>query len=306
MTPHECPQHVLVKLFALQSHVEQCGREADAAERARDSQRAVLNDRHPHSMREHKAGTFSLAAEQKKLEQLQFAATALRQAATAEAAIWQRCRAWIEALPNGTALETVSPAVGGQYNLQEVRTRLAAIAAELAALQRVPTPDPNLRRRIERYVEDLAENAMPELQGIAANQELRVYWPGEARASRRNLNNFDTISANSLLMTAWLQPNLLVDRLVAIANRMADELVPAAERPARIAALEAEALTWRYVEESLVTRALSQGDTAVRDPNALPECVLQVRVRSNAKVTKSAPREAAEPPQSEMTVGASP
>jgi hypothetical protein len=304
MTPSELPQVVLARIMLMQRHAETCAREADAAERARDAQRAALSDRRPLSMREHKAGSWNMADEQRKLDTLTQSATALRTAARIETEILQRCRAWLDALPT-VGLELVSPAVGEQDTLQTVRARLQDIAAELKRLNLVPLPDPRLRHKIEAYVQQLAANAHPELQGIAAGETLRVYWPAEERAGRRQLNGFDTITANALLMTAWLQPGLLVDRLVAIANRMADEYCPAAERPARIAALQDEILLLRYAEEAFVTRALAAGDPIVRDPAAPVEAVLLVRVKA-AKVTKSPPREATESRSVEETIGVSP
>jgi hypothetical protein len=281
VTPNECPQTVLAKLFALQSHAEKCGYEANAAENARDAQRTLLN-RGPASMREHKTGNFNFADEQRKLDALTQRATAMRTAARVEAEVLQRCRAWIEALPNGTPLEPVNPKLDPSNTLQDVRARLQDIVTELKRLAAIPTPDPDLKRKVQAYVDHLAARAVPALRGIEQGAPLRAYWPADANANPRNLSGYDEFTGSGLLMFAWLQPGLLVDRLLGIANKMADELVPAAERPERIRQLQDEALVWRYVEEAIVCRLLTSGEAAVRDPATLPECVLQVKIRPPA------------------------
>jgi hypothetical protein len=294
MTPSELPQVVLAKLFQMQNHVDYCARAASEAERACAAQRSELNDRRPASM---KRGQWDLAAEQAKLVTLQQQHDGFKQIAATEAGILKRCRSWLEGLPT-CGLEPVTSAVG-ENTLASVRARLNAIAAELAALQRVPLPDPQLRQRIERYVADLAYGARPEIQGVGQGQTLRILWPGEAAVSRRNLAGFNDFTANALLMAALLEPARLVDRLMAAANEVADALVPAAERPTRIQALQDELLPLRYLEEVLICKALAAGEAAARDSTAPVEAVLQVKIR-DPKPTKPALREAAQLPQSEL------
>jgi hypothetical protein len=302
MTPNECPQSVLAKLFALQSHVERCGREANSAEHARDIQRATLSNRHPASMREHKSGAFNLAEEQRKLDALTQQAIGFRQIATTEAGILERVKAWLDALPNGTALETVAIKLADGDNIATVRTRLADIAAELKRLQAIPIPDPDLKRKVEEFVRRLAARAEPALRGIEQGAPLRALWPADVNANPRNLSGYDEFTGSALLMFAWLMPSLLADRLLAVANGLADELVPAAERPDRIAALNDEILPLRHLEEALICKMLAAGEAAVRDPQAPPEAVLQVRLR--AKVTKSSPATTTRSSESEMASAA--
>jgi hypothetical protein len=304
MTPEMLPQPLLAKLFALQSHVEACRRAAADAERARDDQRAALNDRHPRSMREHRdKDGWNLATEQQKLETLIQQAAGFRQIAATEAEILKRCNSWIEGLP-AVSLEPVNIKLADSDNIASVRARLAAITAELKLLQSAPTPGDDLRNRIQAYVSELSDNAYPEIQGIGQGETLRVYWPAEPRASRRNLNGFDTALSNGLLMFAWLEPARLVDHLVAVANCIGDQHGPAAERPQRIASLQDEILPLRYAEEALICRMLAAGDAVVRDPNAPVEAVLQVKIR-DAK-PKSSPAMATKSAELETTVGVSP
>jgi hypothetical protein len=106
---------------------------------------------------------------------------------------------------------------------------------------------------------------------------------------------FDEHAANAVLLTAWLSPGMLADRLLAIAEAIANQHCPVEERPQRIAVLEAEALRLRYAEEALVCKALAAGEVVTRSLEAPPEAVLQVRIRPNVKLAKAAPLGTAAP-----------
>jgi hypothetical protein len=287
VTPNEIPQPVLAKLFALQHHVEHCAAAAATAEAAREATRTLLSGERtsPRSMMEHKAGQLDLQQLRAEFDALHQAAGAARQRAATEAAILRRCRAWLEQLPSAT-LDQVAVKPGSDDTLQSVRQRLAAIATELKVLQAAPVPDPQLRQKVEAYVERLAAAAAPELRGIEAGAPFRALWPSDSSASRRNLQGFDEHVANAALMAAWLSPGSLVDRLMAIASSLANQHCPVEERPPRIAALNDEGLRLRYLEEALVVKALIAGDVVVRDPAASPEAVLQVCIRANVKSAK--------------------
>jgi hypothetical protein len=294
MTPSELPQVVLAKLFQMQSHVEHCNTAAASADRACDEQRAMLNDRRPRSMREHRdKDGWNLAAEQQKLATLTQRAAGFRQIAATEAGILKRCRAWLDALP-AVGLEPVAPSLAADDTLPLVRQRLSAVQAELKQLNSVPLPDPDLKRKVESYVSSLAARAAPELRGVAAGDTFQPRWKFDA---------FDEVYPAAVLVAAWLTPERLADRLLSAARQLADQLVPASERPARIQALRDEILPLRYAEEALVTRALANGEAAARSPDSPPEAVLLVRVK--AKPTKPALREAAESSPSAATVSPS-
>jgi hypothetical protein len=164
MTPNEIPQPVLAKLFALQHHVESCAAAARAAETAREATRRLLSGEgtSPRSMFEHKRGQFDAQQLRAEFDTLHQAAGDARQRATTETAILTRCRNWIEQLP-AVVLDQVSPKLDPGDTLSSVRARLAEISTETRTLQSAPIPDPDLRRKVEAYVEHLAAAAAPEL-----------------------------------------------------------------------------------------------------------------------------------------------
>jgi hypothetical protein len=69
-------------------------------------------------------------------------------------------------------------------------------------------------------------------------------------------------------------------------ERMANDPLPVAQRPPRIAALERELDELHRVEEVLVAVAMAAGQPVHRSPSALPAAVLGVRIE--AKATRAA------------------
>ena len=65
-------------------------------------------------------------------------------------------------------------------------------------------------------------------------------------------------------------------------ERMANDPLPMAQRPARIAALERELDELHRVEEVLVAAAITAGHSVHRSPSAPPAAVLGVRVADRA------------------------
>jgi hypothetical protein len=69
-------------------------------------------------------------------------------------------------------------------------------------------------------------------------------------------------------------------------ERMANDPVPVAQRPPRIAALERELDELHRLEEALVVAAIAAGHPVHRSPSAPPAAVLGVRVAD--KVSRAA------------------
>jgi hypothetical protein len=69
-------------------------------------------------------------------------------------------------------------------------------------------------------------------------------------------------------------------------ERMANDPLPVAQRPPRIAALERELEELHRVEETLVAAAIAAGQSVHRSPSAPPAAVLGVRIE--AKVPRAA------------------
>ena len=128
MMPAALPQHVLVKLLALEGAVAALKTGADAVERAIEDRRARLwgnarrIDDKPQVLTQELDG---LMADQKVAQkQLQ-----------AEQAVLSTCKAWVDRLPADTQLEPVAVTADG-HDLAGVRKRITAANAELDALKR--------------------------------------------------------------------------------------------------------------------------------------------------------------------------
>src|SRR5215471_10851222 len=183
MNLHEAPAFLAVKLATLSDGCATATIKADQLTAQISDLRDRLNGRviragdHPEKLRI-------------ELERLLEEQKTLQRQRPIEADILGRCRAWLAALPPGTVLEQVTPAVEDGLPLPAVRTRIKKLQDSVAALKRVPIPAPNIREKVQTYVERLP---MPSIDGIAAGESLSVQWPTGPHA-----------------LMAFLQPDVLV------------------------------------------------------------------------------------------------
>ena len=117
-------------------------------------------------------------------------------------------------------LEQVIPEVEDGLSLSAVRARIKKMQEFVAVLKRVPIPAPDIRQKVQTYVQGMTR---PIIGGIASGEALTVRWPTELHA-----------------LMAFLQPEALVERLMAEINRIANTPCPLPEREQRIAKLEQE------------------------------------------------------------------
>ena len=160
---------------------------------------------------------------------------------------------WLASLPPGTVLEqNFIPDVENGLSLSDVRTRTEKLQNQVEALKRVPVPAPNIREKVRAYVERLP---MPSIHGIAAGERTTVQWPTGLDA-----------------LMAFLQPEALVEKLMAEIDRIANDPCPLAEREEWIAKLEQEIDQLQRTEEAIVVAT-----GAPRQPGCLPWVVLGVK-----------------------------
>jgi hypothetical protein len=104
--------------------------------------------------------------------------------------------------------------------LGDVRTRVKKLKDQVEALKRVPVPASDIKQKVRGYVERLP---MPIIGGFDAGESLTVQWPTGRHA-----------------LMAFLQPDALVERLMAEIDRIANTPCPLARRERKIAELEVE------------------------------------------------------------------
>jgi hypothetical protein len=150
-------------------------------------------------------------------------------------------------------LEQIIPDVEGGLSLSDVRGRIAKLKHQVQILKGVPIPPSNIREKVLAYVRGLSR---PVVSGIAAGEALRVEWPQGLHA-----------------LMAFVQPDVLVDRLTAEIDRIANTPCPLAEREQQIIKLEEEIDRHQRTEEAIVVSM-----DAARERGCPPWVVLGVKV----------------------------
>jgi hypothetical protein len=169
-----------------------------------------------------------------------------------EADILGRCRAWLAGLPSTTVLKQIIPNVEDGLSLPAVRGRIKKLKNQVEMLKGVPIPPSNIRDKVLTYVQGLT---WPVVSGIGLDEALTVQWPTGLHA-----------------LMAFLQPDVLVDRLMAEIDRIANTPFPLAEREQQIAELEEETDRLQRTEEAIVVAT-----GAPREPGCPPWVVLGVK-----------------------------
>jgi hypothetical protein len=257
------PQHVLVKLLALDEAVAALKAGADGVERSIEDRRARLwgnvrrADDNPRSL---EAELQRLLAEQKVLQQrLQ-----------AEQSVLSACKAWLDRLPAGTKFEPVAVTADG-HDLAGVRGRIKAANAELEALRRAPAPSEDIEARVLDYIGAL----LPKVRGVGVGERLSIIWPGAQ--SSPGYGYISEHTCDPLALLAALFPDRMLSLVMTEVERIANDPLPLAQRPGRVAALERELDELHRVEEALVAAALAAGSSVHRSPSAPPAAVLGIR-----------------------------
>jgi hypothetical protein len=157
---------------------------------------------------------------------------ALQRQRPIETDILGRCRAWLAALPPRAVLEQIIPDVEDGLSLSDVRARTKKLQNQVEALKRVPVPASDIDQKVRTYVERLP---MPSIGGIAAGETLAVQWPTGLHA-----------------LLAFVEPDVLAQRLLAEIDRIANTPCPLAQRERQIAELEDELDRLQRTEEAIV------------------------------------------------------
>jgi hypothetical protein len=220
------PQHVLVKLLALEEGVEALSARAGTIERDIENRRA------------RRYGNLQRADDnprllETELERLVGDQKVLRQRLQAEQAVLSACKGWLDRLPAGSKLEPVALTADG-HDLAGVRGRIKAANAEINALKGAPAPSEDIEARVWAYVRGLA----PKVRGVGVGERLSIVWPGAQ--SSPGLGYISEHTCDPLALLAALFPDRMLNLVMGEVERMANDPLPVAQRPPRIAALERE------------------------------------------------------------------
>jgi hypothetical protein len=216
------PQFVLAKLLGLEEAVAALSARAGAIEadiedrRARRYGNARRADDNPRLL---EAELQRFLADQKVLQ------TRLQ----AEQAVLSACKVFLDRLPAGSKLESV-PVTGDGHDLAGIRKRINAANAERDALRRVPAPSEDIEARVWGYLRGLT----PKVRGIGPGERLSIIWPGAQTPTRYIAET----TCDPLALLAALFPDRMLSLVMTEVERMANDPLPVAQRPPRIAALE--------------------------------------------------------------------
>ena len=120
------------------------------------------------------------------------------------------------------------------------------------------------------------------MRGIGVGERLSIVWPGAQTPSPYISEH----TCDPLALLAALFPDQMLALVMGEVERMANDPLPVAERPRRIAALERELEELHRIEEALVATAIAAGQPVHRSPSAPPAAVLSVRIAE--KVSRAA------------------
>jgi hypothetical protein len=162
-----------------------------------------------------------------------------------------RCKAWLAALPPRTVLDQVAPVVEDGLSLTAVRARIKKLQESVAVLKRVPIPAPDIRQKVQSYVRGLTR---PIIGGVDAGEVLAVQWPTEQLH----------------VLMAFLQPEVLVERLMAEINRIANTPCALPEREQQIAELECEIERLQRTDEAILGLGIGTLASGRRPPLRSP------------------------------------
>jgi hypothetical protein len=259
------PAPVLAKLLALDEAVEVLTREADAVQhdiedrRARRYGNVYRADDNPRV----------LDAELQKLLADQ---NVLRERLHSEQSVLSSIKLWLDRLPAAAKLEPVTVSAEGK-DLTAIRDRIKTVTTEMDRLKRAPAPSTDIEARVRDYVAKLA----PTVQGVGADERLSIVWGPGAQQSSTFLQER---TCDPLALLAALFPDRLIALAMSEVERMANDPLPIAERPPRIAVLDRELEELSYIEEALVVAAIMAGRAVHRSPSVPPAAVLGVRIKN--------------------------
>jgi hypothetical protein len=148
--------------------------------------------------------------------------------------------------------EQIIPDVEDGLLLPAVRGRIKKLKSAVEALRSVPVPPSDIGGKVKTYVQDMTR---PAIGGIGTGEVLSVQWPTGLHA-----------------LMAFLQPDVLIDRLMAEIDRIANTPYPPAEREQQISELEDQIDRLQRTEEAIVVAT-----GAAREAGCLPWVVLGVK-----------------------------
>jgi hypothetical protein len=261
----------------------------------RDRARARLRQ-----MRQTRDGLSAAEAAQAQLDRLEpqvKAAAARKDTAVnqAERRLLQKIDQWLARAPSRLSdadlpdpklpkTKTVSDAI------DDLRHDIAELAADAHEVMSAPVPIGDIEPGVRKFVSDLAgraklnvsqlaEGAPPEfvgqdhfdhlIQTVAVDAERSLAVRGMARR----------VQPDYLAVMAWLDPERMVERIMADAMDAAGEqsdALPQAEKTRQLAAIDAERLGLERAEEALIRRAAAGGLAIERRRDASPEATLAV------------------------------
>jgi hypothetical protein len=273
-SPHFAESSGDISRVPISANKRLCNKNADTFAEQVESTQARIDRIRAQLNNNYERPDFDARALDKQLQAALAELPRLRAAEGSERRVLIEAKHWLGSLPADAILVPVRVATDG-YDLADVRERIAAASGEISTLRAAPCPSADIRERVTKFVHELAQP--PIIRGIGG-VELDVRWPLRSFAlDRRTTEGFEAGGYASVATLAWLFPELLRDRLLAQIEAEASVPLPPAERPARIAKLEAEIAELQRIEQALLEEVIERGGSVTRSP-APPWIVLGLNV----------------------------
>ena len=194
-----------------------------------------------------------------------------------------RVRAWLNELPRGTQLETVSmplinlngtPAVviGG------LRTQIANLVSEHRSIKLAPAPLDDAKRQVRELVAMLGTKGKPVIRTQFG--ELHVHgWQSDEQYG-------PTFYDATISTLCWLMPDTVIARLDEAIEALphSTDALPMSERGSRLAEIEAQIFNLEIQEEAVIERAAKDGIVIERRFDQSPASILGVQIAPRARV----------------------
>jgi hypothetical protein len=198
------------------------------------------------------------------------------------------CVRWIRALPEGVALEPVSPkppelskGESPEAKVMAIRAKVAELSVERASVMQAPPLKADMRRQVRPFVEGLAKRGQPRLR-LERGKPFEAMFVDDAK----DFGIHEGFIAQTL---AWLAGGTMIERLEGMVDAMPERgALSDPEQTQRLAALGSEIEALERDEEALIEAAFADGLDILRRRNASPGAVLGVRVAAAAAVQRAA------------------
>lgn len=257
------PAAAIDRLVAVDQHAQALAQRAWVAESNVSEARDVINNKT-------KADARTIARVHAGFNATLKASQEARTRADAAQKVASACKAYVDMLSADAEVELAAAPQANGLDLAGVCTKTVELRAEIAKVRNLPPPSD--RALLEGFIDELRRPAEAQIKQMISR------WPHFV--SGESLRMGMDRDALATLMTVMAPREAMVTDLCERIDAVADAAMPPAQRPARIAELEAQLAQLQAIEVMLVNKRIEDGatDTTYDAAVVLPAVVLGINV----------------------------